>query len=389
MSMYNERYDDALSKAAWVSKRAGGRTYLFKYAPHPDRPGYLFVATDLETVHFEALTAPSVPTRLGQIAARDGDGEDVASLPFDEAQRRTDESLAALADAFDAGLPGASVEAEADDYFDAVFTLRSGSLSWLFNMTSELRGRQPLAFVSKHLLRPLSDLLSQDRGVEPSGDTPADVVGSVVADSGVARALRRITGAPPPASSRVTPAPRASPAPKPAPPRTKSPEDRTPKQPPSPPRGSTTAAAPPKLPPSSPTPIARRTPYTYGTGLHPSSSVASPTQLNVPTSPSGVPAPGLRSSTPPAPPALADLASSPPPPSSPPLFPSSSAPEGTDLPTSTQDPLLNTLPSKKKGKKKRAKEEEAEEEAAADKRREEMKRKMAAGGGARLGRRRV
>ncbi|KAL1408347.1 hypothetical protein Q8F55_005155 [Vanrija albida] len=359
MSMYNERYDDALFKAAWVSKRAGGRTFLFKYAPHPDREGYLFVATDLETVHFEALTATSVPTRLGQIAARTG-GE----AP-DEA-----EALTRLADVFDSGWASATVDTDDDDYFDAVFELRAGTFSWLFHMT-ELRGRQPLAFVSKQLLRPLSGLLAQDRGVEPAGDSPAEAVGAVVADAGVARALRRITGAPPPASARVTPAPRSQP-----PPRTKSPEDRTPKQPPSPPRGSTTQAVPPKLPPSSPTPIARKTPYAYDAGL-PSSS-ASPTQLN------GPPAP-LPSSPPPLAPSV--FRSSPPPPSSPPLFPSSSAPE-TDLPTSTQDPLLNTQP-KKKSKKKRAKEEEAEEEAAADKRREEMKKKMAMGGGRGLGRRRV
>lgn len=65
-------------------------------------------------------------------------------------------------------------------------------------------------------------------------------------------------------------------------------------------------------------------------------------------------------------------------------FVSSSA---APAPTSTQDPLVNTLPKHKK-KKKDKKAEEAEEEAEAERRREEMRRKMAKGAGGRLGRRR-
>jgi hypothetical protein len=80
----------------------------------------LFVATDLETVHFEALTATSIPTRIGQVALRDGDysaAEKVNELGFDEQQRQGETILASLSSVFDAGWADAKVEAESDDYF--------------------------------------------------------------------------------------------------------------------------------------------------------------------------------------------------------------------------------------------------------------------------------
>lgn len=91
-----------------------------KYAPYPERKGYLFVATDLETVYFEALTGTSIPTRIAEVARREeGDeaSDAVAELGYDEQQQRTEESLNALSEAFEGGWSAATMDAESDDYF--------------------------------------------------------------------------------------------------------------------------------------------------------------------------------------------------------------------------------------------------------------------------------
>ncbi|GMK57683.1 hypothetical protein CspeluHIS016_0405170 [Cutaneotrichosporon spelunceum] len=380
MSTYNERYDDALSDAPWVTKTSNGRTLLFKYAPYPERKGYLFAATDLETVYFEALLGASVATRLSQVSEREGS----ANAGMEQAEA----VLQSLHNAFEGGWAGASVEGEADDYFDAVYFLRSGDFAWQFNMT-EMRGRQPLTFIAKHLLSPFSVLMAQDRGVElADSDQAVDAVAAVISDGGVARGLRRVTGAPPPASGKValsqpTPVPKRARTPSPAatpvaplPAITPSPE-RTPlARPPTPPRASASQVLPPMIPPSSPTPATKRTrAYDYAAGILPSSGPAS-------RGPSTEP--GRSRSTSPLKRIL--VAESIGLPSSVPPIPPSDPPSSTsDLPSSTQDPLI---PTQKKKKKKDKKAEEAEEEAEADRRRAEMKRRMVAGGGGRLGRRR-
>ncbi|BEI80462.1 hypothetical protein CcaverHIS002_0109910 [Cutaneotrichosporon cavernicola] len=385
MSTYSERYDDALSKAPWVAKTSNGRTLLFKNAPYPERKGYLFAATDLETVYFEALLGASVATRLAQVSEREGKETDAG-------MEQAEAALRSLADAFEGGWGNASVEAETDDYFDAVYFLRSGDFAWQFNMT-EMRGRQPLTFIAKHLLSPFSVLMAQDRGVEPADpERPVDAVAAVLSDSGVARALRRVTGAPPPASGKATAAVPAShrltPVPKrertipPATPSAATPAitpspERTPlARPPTPPRASASQALPPMIPPSSPTPAAKRTrAYDYAAGILPSSG---------PVSRGASTEPGRSRSTSPLKRVLV-AESTGLPPSVPPIPPSDPPSSASDLPSSTQDPLI---PTQKKKKRKDKKAEEAEEEAEADKRRAEMKRRMAAGGGGRLGRRR-
>jgi hypothetical protein len=88
-----------------------------KYAPHPERAGYLFVATDLETVTFEELSATSVPTRLGSIATMDGGEDDILGLGYNQQQERSEEALKALAGVFEQGWGKAQIERDMDDYF--------------------------------------------------------------------------------------------------------------------------------------------------------------------------------------------------------------------------------------------------------------------------------
>lgn len=66
------------------------------------------------------MTAPSIPTRLAQIAEReDGSGaaDEINSLGFDEQQERTETTLKQLSGAFDGEWESSSVEQEVDDYF--------------------------------------------------------------------------------------------------------------------------------------------------------------------------------------------------------------------------------------------------------------------------------
>lgn len=110
-----------------------------KYAPHPDRAGYLFIATDLETVCFEALTTTGVTSRHGEVATRlnDFDAPQPGTLSLEEEQKQIDETLASLEELFDGGnsLAGVTISAERDDYYDLVIVLRSPKLNWQFNLT--------------------------------------------------------------------------------------------------------------------------------------------------------------------------------------------------------------------------------------------------------------
>jgi len=88
-----------------------------KYAPHPDRKGYLLAATDLETVTFEEMSASSVPTRLGIIATMDGEEDPTAGMGYNEQQEKSEETLKTLAGVFDGGWSKTEVERDVDDYF--------------------------------------------------------------------------------------------------------------------------------------------------------------------------------------------------------------------------------------------------------------------------------
>lgn len=73
------------------------------------------------------MTAPSIPTRLGQIAERENRPEEadaINSLGFEEQQQRTDDLLKQLSDTFEGHWSSASIDLESDDYF--VCALRSG-----------------------------------------------------------------------------------------------------------------------------------------------------------------------------------------------------------------------------------------------------------------------
>jgi hypothetical protein len=105
-----------------VAKAASGRTLLFvsysslikltqKYAPYPERKGYLFAATDLETVYFEAVFGASVATRVGEVGEQEG--KDV-----DTGMEQAEAALQSLSDAFDGGWGSASMDTRTDDdYF--------------------------------------------------------------------------------------------------------------------------------------------------------------------------------------------------------------------------------------------------------------------------------
>lgn len=71
-------------------------------------------------MYFEALTGTSIPTRLAEVTLRE-EGQEasdaVVELGFEEQQRRAEESLTSLADAFEGGWSAVTVDAESDDYF--------------------------------------------------------------------------------------------------------------------------------------------------------------------------------------------------------------------------------------------------------------------------------
>ena len=70
-------FDTALASHPWRPLTASGHitshstttsSFILKHAPHPSRPGYIVLLTDLSSVYLEELTAPGVPSRLREVA---------------------------------------------------------------------------------------------------------------------------------------------------------------------------------------------------------------------------------------------------------------------------------------------------------------------------------
>lgn len=65
----HQEYDQALLTSPWLPLPTTPPLIL-KHTPHPSRPGYIVLLTDLSSVYLEVLTAPSVPSRLNEVQRR-------------------------------------------------------------------------------------------------------------------------------------------------------------------------------------------------------------------------------------------------------------------------------------------------------------------------------
>ncbi|KAK4684176.1 hypothetical protein P7C73_g6026, partial [Tremellales sp. Uapishka_1] len=162
-----QKHDVALLASPWLTKaeRSSGKRYLFKYARHPEREGYVFLVTDLESVHFESLTTPSLANRFEQVARRSINPErphlheTPSQIDLNEIKKQTEESLEMLGEMFGDDWGDVTLELGTDDFFDAVYILSSPGFCWIFN-TTELKDRQPLQIITRHLLTPVTSLLA-------------------------------------------------------------------------------------------------------------------------------------------------------------------------------------------------------------------------------------
>ncbi|EIW68540.1 hypothetical protein TREMEDRAFT_63006 [Tremella mesenterica DSM 1558] len=161
--------DEALLQAPWRMKQSGDHIWLMKYLPHPSKPGYLFLATDLERILFEPLISSAVLYRLEEIRSdlnielEDGEGDMKSQMEY---------VLRRLGELWDD--EETRLEVKEHDYHDAVFQFSNKSFTWQF-YTSEIKGRQPLSILSRHLISPLVSALTHDDTPTPSSSSSLTV----------------------------------------------------------------------------------------------------------------------------------------------------------------------------------------------------------------------
>ncbi|RXK39607.1 hypothetical protein M231_03109 [Tremella mesenterica] len=154
--------DEALLRAPWRLKQSGDHIWLMKYLPHPSKPGYLFLATDLERILFEPLISSAVLYRLEEIRSdlhtelEDGEGDMKSQMEY---------VLRRLGELWED--EETRLEVKEHDYHDAVFQFSNQSFTWQF-YTSEIKGRQPLSILSRHLISPLVSALTPDDTPTPT-----------------------------------------------------------------------------------------------------------------------------------------------------------------------------------------------------------------------------
>lgn len=94
---------------------------ILKYAPHPHRPGYILLLTDLTGVYLESLLAPSIPSRLAEISrhskGKGKKGRHTTGSEDDDVIAQSEKALAGLQKLMRSGqLNDAEVELRDHDY---------------------------------------------------------------------------------------------------------------------------------------------------------------------------------------------------------------------------------------------------------------------------------
>ncbi|ORY24128.1 hypothetical protein BCR39DRAFT_507593 [Naematelia encephala] len=198
MSSFQKKHDDSLIASPWRFKADNNeQTWLFKHAPHPDKAGYLLIATDLNSILFESLTASSIPSRLAALAdispsqrpntshsTSDTDVENIASMIEDT----LDKIGGLMGDWWDE----VTLQIRDDDFYDRIMLLSTEDFTWSFNLTSnrELRDRTPLTFISRHLIQPLSSLLATSYNTKiPHGCSSVNTLARLLSQEGLAEEI--------------------------------------------------------------------------------------------------------------------------------------------------------------------------------------------------------
>ncbi|KAI9635669.1 uncharacterized protein MKK02DRAFT_44367 [Dioszegia hungarica] len=178
MSVYEEAFDVPLLSAPWhalPSSPSDPSRLILKYAPHPSRPGYIVLLTDLAAVYCEVLTGPGVPSRTTEVdrafhanSAKGSKGKGRrAGMDEEDVIGRSEAALKDVGEMWDR-LEGAKVEMKEHDYHDAVLSVQTDDFSWLFYLT-ELKGRQPLAILAQQLIAPLAGILLETNHIQTEG----------------------------------------------------------------------------------------------------------------------------------------------------------------------------------------------------------------------------
>ncbi|KAK8846552.1 hypothetical protein IAR55_005638 [Kwoniella newhampshirensis] len=383
-------HDDILLAVPWqVKSDQNGKSHLFKYARHPDRTGYIFLTTDLTSINNEILYGHSLQSRLlasTQLLDVDDQAQwDGYDDPFD----KVDEGMKRLKSMMGGDWDEVQLEVKTDEDYDLVMVLRTNTFAWIFNLT-EMKGRRPLALLSRHLLAPLTSLIAQDRSLRLTNPDFQERSMEVIAHKEIIRDLNRVRNdqSSDPGSRIVgdyeertddTPRRKGERVSRNTPTRSSkvfSPKGRTTKS------GSLTSE-------NSPPPTNRNVRSTHPRRISspPSSEVSARPSSSTSTPPKGTKQPNSASrhrsrpsstspdAVPTPKPKLKTKRSTSPPPSNPAPIPSGDF----KPPTQTQKSLSQ----------KTKREREMEEEEEMEKRLLEMRKKMASGGGGKLGKRRL
>jgi hypothetical protein len=143
----DQTFDAPLLAAPWHALPSSPSTpsrLILKYAPHPSRPGYIVLLTDLTAVYCEVLTGPGVPSRTTEVdrafhanSAKGSKGKGKrAGMDEEDVIGRSEAALKDVGEMWD-GLEGATVEMKEHDY-------HVGELSFIGRYGADMVGRGAL-----------------------------------------------------------------------------------------------------------------------------------------------------------------------------------------------------------------------------------------------------
>ncbi|RSH90056.1 hypothetical protein EHS25_001389 [Saitozyma podzolica] len=233
MSELEEDLSAALLPSPWLAAPTASPPWLLKHAPHPHRPGYVLLLTDLSSVYLEVLTAPSVPSRIREVkratpSSASGDSRGKGKGKNQSGVNSAARWLAELEEVGDVikesemalkRIGGVmdrweevQMEVREHDYHDRVLEVTTSDFAWLFNLT-ELNGREPLRVLADHLIAPLAHALASEQSIAlPRSTVPVEALVGLLSHKEIAEQLARPTSVKSPKRSKKPATPRKAPS---------------------------------------------------------------------------------------------------------------------------------------------------------------------------------
>ncbi|ORX36106.1 hypothetical protein BD324DRAFT_630196 [Kockovaella imperatae] len=193
MSSFQDKHDRVLRDVPWLSKEIDGQAWLFKYASHPERAGYVVLATNLEQVYFESVTGEAISARLNELS-QSSQKRSESQIGSFNIMARVDDTLTELGGIMSERWQDNKLKAGTHHFYDKVFSIQDGDFEWSFFL-SELELRRCLSLIGQHLVLPLARMIGKDNSISVSpSSTPSLAIAMILQDETVADKLNAQAG---------------------------------------------------------------------------------------------------------------------------------------------------------------------------------------------------